>query len=140
MDELNEKIELIGQDIKGQLSVMEKVVTGSETQEVATKSLERTVNSYAKLVETQQRIKHDEAELELQKQRLEQEAKEAKQAQIQKWVDTGLAALKAACGVGLFWILARVESIDYSNGEIASKPVATQRKAAADVVKGWFAR
>jgi molecular chaperone GrpE (heat shock protein) len=138
MDELNEKIEMVGKEIEGQLAYMDKIIMGSEGQDTATKSLERTVNAYSQLIKAKEDLEKVKADIELQKEKSEREQKESETRKVQEWTRIVLDIIKAVLAVSLFWLFGVKESIDEANGDIPSRSMVSFLKNCYDGVKRWF--
>jgi len=138
MDELNDKIEMVGKEIEGQLAYMDKIIMGSEGQDTATKSLERTVNAYSQLLKAKQDLEKVQADIEAQKKKTEREQEESDSRKIQEWTRIVVDIFKAVLAVSLFWLFGVKESIDEANGNIPSRSMVSFLRNCYDGVKKWF--
>lgn len=138
MEELENMKMLVKQELETQLNSFEDLEIGSDEQKKAMDAFEKSVNSYKMIIDTQNNIERSKAELELQKAKAEREEAEAKSRKKIEWTKIALDIGKAILGFGTLFILGNMEAVDYSNGEIKSKPVADQLKSVKDTMKSWI--
>jgi len=138
MEELENMKMLVKQELETQLNSFEDLEIGSDEQKKAMEAFQKGVNSLQMLVDADANAERVKAEIELQKAKAEREEKEAKS---KKAIDIGrlvFDGLKALLGFALVYGLSKSEVIDYTNGDILSKPVADQRKRTMNHLFSWF--
>lgn len=112
------------QELESQLEVMNQIEVGSEEQENATKSLERTTNAYCEMLKTKEDIKLNRI---------------SKIFEIVGSIATiTLGILKIKGGIEAMKQLSVLEAIDESNGDIPSMAIRNQKSIVNTVIRNWI--
>lgn len=121
---LSDELEKLKTEVDGQLEVLKDVEVGSEEQDIATKSLERTMKAYTDAVKAQSDISTNDT------------------TKTTKWVQIGVNVLFNCLmilgGIASMKQIGILEAIDEANGEISSMAVRNQKVFTRNIIRDWM--
>lgn len=121
---LDEEIQKLKTEVDEQLEALKEVEVGSEEQDLATKSLERTTKAYSDMVKTQSEASMNDT------------------TKITKWVGViSTIVLNVATilgGIAAMKQIGVLEAIDEANGDISSMAVRNQKVFTRNIIRDWM--